>query len=217
LTVICGVAVVASSFARAKPDRQGKVIRIERPRMGSSASLRACLYTQITTQKFTCFGVVAPEVGDTFTVADESGYKGQARATKVTIGEYDTCKLGVSYDIEFEYDDKSAATATATGSTWGNGLAVRGVDVDTSQVKVLTDHSRIRSPSGKDEQVWMAMDLTGDGFPDMISTWYDGCDRAGNRPSPPANRTLKPLCLDYWLKESGEWKRKTTDSYYLCM
>lgn len=217
LTAICGFAVIATSFARAKPDRRGKVVRVERPRIGASESLRACLYTQMNTQKFTCFGVVPPEIGDRFTVADENGYRGKARATKVSIGEYDTCKLGVSYDIEFAYEDKAASASAKSVSSWGNGLAIRGAEVDPTTIKVLTDHSRIRSPSGKDHQVWMAMDLTGDGDADLISTWYDGCDRSSNRPTPPANKTLKPLCLDYWLKTSGEWKRKTTDSYYLCM
>jgi hypothetical protein len=63
----------------------------------------------------------------------------------------------------------------------------------------------------------MAVDLTGNGDVDMLSTWYDGCDDMGVKPSPPPNRTLKPLCLDYWLREDGLWKRKTTDPYYLCM
>lgn len=214
LLVIAVAGVV--SVAVAKPARRGKVVRVERPRVTSRESLRACLFSNANEDKFTCFGVVPPDIGDLFIVVDDNGYRGRARVTKVDIGEYDNCKLGVSHDVRFEYDDRS--TAPATGARyWGSGLALRGVDVDTATAKVITDHSRLRSPSGKDQQVWMAIDLTGDGFPDMLSTWYDGCDNPTIRPTAPPNRTLKPLCLDYWLKEDGQWQLKTTDPYYLCM
>jgi hypothetical protein len=213
-----GFGIAVSVSALAKPARKGKVVRIERRRLSARDALRACLYTSGQGEKFTCFGVVEPGVGDTYAVLDGNGYRGRARATKVEIGEYDNCKIGVSHEVSFEYEEKAGGSSSPTQPQyWGTGLALRGVEVESAKAKVITDHSNIRSPSGKDETVWMAIDLNGDNQADMISTWYDGCDNASMRPTPPANRTLKPLCLDYWLREDGEWERKTTDPDYLCM
>ncbi len=212
-----GLGIGVSVSALAKPARRGKVVRVERRRLSSRDALRACLYTSGQGEKFTCFGVVEPEVGDLYWVLDENGFRGRARATRVEIGEYDNCKIGVSHEVTFEYEERAGGTSATQPQYWGTGLALRGVDVDPGKAKVITDHSNVRSPSGKDETVWMAIDLNGDAQADMISTWYDGCDNSGARPTPPANRTLKPLCLDYWLRENGEWQRKTTDAYYLCM
>jgi hypothetical protein len=217
LALIAG-GLAASTIALARPPRRGKVVRVERPRLAARESLRACMFnTSPAGEKLICFGMVPPEIGDTFNVMDDTGYRGRVRVTKVDMGEYDTCQIGVSQDVKFEYEDRAGAPPTSQPSPWSNGLALRGVDLDASMAKVVADHSTLKSPSGKDETIWMAIDLSGDGFPDMISTWYDGCDNPSLRPTPPAAKSVKPLCLDYWLKEDGAWQRKTTDSYYLCM
>src|SRR5688500_6216630 len=113
---VLGLVVIAAlagvSVALARPARRGKVVRVERPRLTARESLRACLFSDSNEEKFTCFGTVPPDIGDVFTIVDDNGYRGRARVTKVDVGEYDNCKLGVSHDVRFEYDDRPSTPAT---------------------------------------------------------------------------------------------------------
>lgn len=197
-------SLVLAAAARAEPPRSGEIVRVERPRFGGSG-LRVCPVDPVRRDRLTCYGSRAPRAGTRYAVLGMEGFRGHVEATSISPSDNDFCGLGVAHDVFVDGLELAVAD--------GIGVAVTGAELGPRSRLMLG--ARDVSPSGvEDEEVWMVIDRDGDEAPDIVATAYD-CPEADDRVAPPG-KTLTKLCLDYWTRDGGPWRRVTRDIFYSC-
>jgi hypothetical protein len=200
---------------RAAPARAGEVVRIERPRLFGRHGIRGCLSLSADQQHFTCFGGAQPIEGAVYDVVDHQGHVGVARVVSAEPSAQDQCRAGVTHDVRFVYEGGPPRSFVVQG--YGPPVAVSGLDLAGTAARSMPGGVQHRSPSGREEHVWLALDRSGDGAVDFMATVAEGCPEATTSlPPAPPGQTANAMCLDYWVKADAEWTRVTRDPYYSC-
>jgi hypothetical protein len=199
----------------AEAARPGAVVRVERPRVTGTGRMRGCLGLSMDVHEFTCFGAAAPEIGEQLLVLDDSGVIGRAEVSTVSASPHDQCGARVAHDIHVTYEHPPRARSTTSGPS--TLAAVGGLEEDGASPHLLTDPSAVRSPSGRAEQVWLAIDRDGDGAADAIATAREGCEEAtGALPPPRMGQRYHGMCLDYYSQAGGDWQHVASDTSVIC-
>jgi hypothetical protein len=197
----------ADSDAGPRKGKAGKVVRVERPRLGARGFPRICQIGGTTGNLSTAICYGAPKVDDIGSLLDGEGVNNTVKVIKVD-GDPKQC-LNVEVTLE------SAGAKDRRDRSWST-IVVFDIPLDLKARRL--DESAQRSPSGKpNEQSWQVLDADGDGAPDHVLTVYP-CD--GGAMSP-----MSELCFDYWRYEtktdqtSGkrtEWAKLRQDRGALC-
>jgi hypothetical protein len=170
----------------------------------------------VDVHEFTCFGAIAPEVGESLLVIDDSGVIGRAEVSSVQVSPHDQCGARVAHDIRVQYD-RPPRPRSAKSAAPGTLAALGGVEEETGASRLLVDPSSVHSPSGRSEQVWLAVDRDGDGQADVAATAREGCqDGASALPPPRMGQRYHGMCLDYYLLVGGDWQLVSSDTYVIC-
>jgi hypothetical protein len=203
--VAVAVAPIASDAGPRTP-RKGKVVRVERPRLGVRGTPRICELggTTGSLSGARCYGS-APKLDDLGTLVDGEGIINSVRVIKVDSGA-SGC---LGHEIATEPVDGSK---DRRDRSWG-AIVVFDIPLDAKARKL--DVSAQRAPSGKPiEQSWQVLDADGDGASDHVLTVYP-CDGS-------SITTLSEVCFDYWKLEppkatrQNEWTRLRQDRGTLC-
>ena len=212
-----GLAVPPTGHAGARPrdGRDGnrkasrsKVVRIERVR-AAGGTLRACQVTFEPNYPASnigmCWGAAIAE-GEEATVVDVLGTHGRIRVTAVT---EPNCSGGYYNAWTFQYevidgnlDPSSSGYATMHGI----------FDLELSPLARSVEPGQIQVPSSTGaESPLVAVDTDGQDGEDLIVSYYS-CDEAG-AVVPGVYGSTQPyaLCLDYWLRDRGAWRRGRHD------
>lgn len=200
--------------ATARPRRAGEVVRLERPSIRAAMSIRICPVILPNRSQFTCFGGAAPKSGSEFTLLDLRGYRGKARVLRSRSVKPDPCHLDEIHDVTFKHIDAPGTVGAIVGRRGGPMVAVRAPGIDPARSRVMRRGS-VRSPGGKGQAVWLAIDRDGDREPDLVVTAYN-CSRA--HPPPPMRvpgKHVRSYCIDYWVRGS-RWRRAGRDLYLVC-
>jgi hypothetical protein len=209
--------------AAAKPapgKRSGRVVRIERPRSGGGGTPRVCQlaydasYPQ--TNQGMCWGQGVEE-GEEAAVVDFTGVRGRIRVSAVTPP---SCNSG-SYSMwMFNFERiEGNLEALPSGVYNGNLFGLFDVPGQTGMLRGM-DATQLRPPSSTGvEAGWVALDRDGDASEDFLVDYYQ-CDDAGapvqasygygGNPSPHG------LCMDYWARDGGSWRRLRQDIATTC-
>jgi hypothetical protein len=203
----------APAAAAPPPRRAGEVVRVERPRRRPPEGVRVCPITNPEARRMTCFGGTAPEPGARFTLVDEAGLRGSARARRVHPSSQDTCKVGSASEVELVGGQPGALEPRPT-TGFPFTLAVQGVAL-SEEARVVFD-PQLR-PSGRDlEEVWVALDRDGDLEPDFAVTAFACAATVRELPIAPVGLQAAPYCVDYWARGAGGWARIARHMFYNC-
>ena len=162
-----------------------------------------------------CYGR-PPLVGDTATLFDfDRHYIGRLRVTWVGSSQSNPCDSDTAFDFTYDYIDR-----VATGSRRGLlfSIAAFGIDVDPAQAQLITDNKQLPSPGDNSQsQPWMGMDRDGDGGADLVVTVFECSAIAPIKRPAGSGNNHQTLCLDYWLSDSGQFRKERRDYVHTCM
>jgi hypothetical protein len=206
-------AMAASTGAIAKPTREGRVVRVERPRSFHRQALRICHMETAQVGQGTCYGGI-PEIADEAEVYDNNGYQGRIRITDVKPVSGDLCSGDSGGEIFFEYlEGKGVINYNV------QRLAVFGAGTDREISRAMDAYGTVKPPTGNArDQPFMVLDRNGDGREDLMSTVYE-CPTIA--PPNPYQGTITGgynmvWCVDYWRRENSSWDMVRQDYYYSC-
>lgn len=213
LGLAASAALLATPGAIAKPTRDGKVVRVERPRAFARQALRMCHMETAQIGQGTCYGGI-PEVGDEAEVYDNAGYQGRIRITEVKEISGDLCSGDSGGEIFFEYlEGKGVINYNV------QRLAVFGAGADRALTRAMDAYGGVKPPTGNSrDQPFMVLDRNGDGREDLMSTVYECPSIAPPNPYQPTATTSYNMvwCVDYWRRDSSQWEMLRQDYYYSC-
>jgi hypothetical protein len=216
VTLLLGVVLLSGGIAMAgaKGRRRGRVVRIERPRYSAPEAVRICTSAG-TDEKLTCFGG-APEAEARLAMIDGEGVRGEAVVERSDPSPSDSCQTGSMHEATVRFDGGGLVPRNGQQaySSFGT-FAIQGVELGEN-AKVVQD-AAARAPSGHDnEQVWIQIDRDGDGSADVLSTYYDCTAQIHDVPVSPTGQHVTPYCIDYWIKDSLDWRLGGRDVYFTC-
>jgi hypothetical protein len=218
VAIACGLALGAaatvSTGAIAKPSRDGKIVRVERPRTFARQTLRICEMETTQVGLGTCLGGV-PEIDDEAEVYDLTGFQGRIRITQIRAMQGDLCAGDSGAEVLFEYIEGQGVVSY--GQT---RFMVFGADTRRETSKTVDIYnSGVQSPSANNgDQPYMVLDVDGDGAADLMNS-YREC--AGSAPPNPYQQAVmgtynQAWCIDYWRRGSSEWEHLRKDYFYSC-
>jgi len=207
--VVCALTLVATGLgpaARARP-RAGRVVRIERPRVGAKRRIRLCIQPGPQT-KMICLGSPPLAPGTLLHVLDfQKGYVDQARVRKSEPSPLDKCDSGDISQIDYDL--------MGTPKTGLSGLlvGVAGIDIDPRVGRVIIDADP--PPGAKEgEQTWISIDANSVKGPELMITSRECND---HQPPPKArNRPSQGQCISFWERDGGTWQVTSEETVWTC-
>lgn len=216
LAALLGLAVAWAAAAEARPLRQGKVVRIERPRLVSKQRLQLCPISGPTGGQAGggnyCLGP-KPDSGaeGVWFNAQTEEVIGRIRFDNPQPHPQDTCGLGQLHLLDVELIQ--SGPAPAPGGGYSAGLAILGLEASPD---ARLRYGSASSPSGNpDEYVIVQVDRDGDGEDDMVITDRT-CDAEHPPPASVARRVFSTRCYGFWVLDGPEWRRVQEDVFHQC-
>jgi len=191
-TVIAGGGDVAAG-----PRRPGRLVRVPRPPLRLSTTVRTCeLFEE---RHAVCTRPV--ETGEIGVVVDESNNLGAATIRAVA-PQLDGCGTTAVWNIEFDLQDAGVSDNP------GRGLLVLDFPVEERARTLAAPGTGPRDG----ERVLEVLDSDGDGDGDLRVSQY-ACDHAGA-----LDRAARPthICTDTWLAVRDRWQRARSDRAPVC-
>ncbi len=209
VAVVCALTLVATGLgptARARP-RDGRVVRIERPRLGTKQRIRLCIQPGPQT-KMICLGDPPIAPGTMLHILDfQEGYVNLARVRKSEPSPLDKCESGGISQIEYE------TLGTPKSGLSGLLVGVSGIDIDPRVAKVIVDSEP--PPGAKPgEQTWISIDATSVEGPELMITSRECNDKT---PPPKArNRPSQGQCISFWERDGDRWRVVNEETVWTC-
>ena len=209
-----GLAVIAAGslalaagdgLAKKKRGKKGKVVRVERTRLGGGAP-RLCGNPR-TDGGATCWGL-PPEVGDVATVLDDAGPRGTVRISQVK-GTLDPCGNVSSWEVSGQLQSGDLMTLNTAAAAfvidWKTTTRSKAMNIyGNPPVAVPGQHPN--------EMLLGAVDDDADGSADLMLTWFY-CDATGT--SAPYGQGGH-YCVVHYARDGGSYKQLRLDVVKNC-
>lgn len=207
--MVCALTLVATGLgptAGARP-RDGRVVRIERPRLGAKRRIRLCIQPGPQT-KMICLGAPPLVPGTMLHILDfQEGYVSEARVRSSEPSPLDKCESGDISQIDYELmgTPKSGLSNLLVG--------ISGIDIDPREGKVIIDSEP--PPGAKPgEQTWISINATGAEGPELMITSRECND---HKPPPKArNRPSQGQCISFWERDGDRWRITNEETVWTC-
>ncbi len=207
--MVCALTLLATGVrpaAEAGP-RAGRVVRIERPRVGLKRRIRLCI--QAAPQaKMICLGSPPLAPGELFHMLDfQDGYVDEARVRTSQPSPVDKCETGDITEITYEM------TGTSNAGLSHLLVGISGIDIDPRVGRVLLN---LDPPPGaaKGEQTWIGIDATGADGPELMITSRECNDK--NPPPRARNRPSQGQCISFWERDGADWHVTNQETVWSC-
>jgi hypothetical protein len=197
------VIAFAATPAAGKGKKRGKVVRVERNRVGPGHTLRMC--SNPSAGQWNCYGLI-PSVEEVGTVVDETGVRGTVSITSVT-PQQDNCGNPIAWTV---------ATTQLTGDVSNvsyNGALM--LDFETSPRARVILNTPVPAPSGRSNETMMIeLDNDGDDVPEVLESFYP-CDDMNNQVVW-ANGQQGNYCLVYYQRKGAYYDEARVDRVRNC-
>jgi hypothetical protein len=205
--VIRAVVVMLASGIAVAAARPGKVVKVERTRSVEREPIALCSWQG---GGLTCFGSDV-EIGDELRVVDESGNFQRVEVTRIEPNQM-ACS-GDVIDAEVRVIEKRSA---GTGSL-RRGSAFGGLDLVPGRSKLI-DASSVRPPAGAKGPPRVAVDIDGDGSPEVVITARDCPETRRKTPGLVGRRNVQSICIGTWRRANrrGRWHHVSDSALHLC-
>jgi hypothetical protein len=199
LVAVIAMPADAGRKAKGKGKRKGKVVRVERSRLGGSGMVRMCQQVQPDGTAY-CWGK-PPVEGESLTVFDETGRRASLSVRTVT-PQKDGCGNDTSWIIATTAQgDISQLSYMATALVDWEG-EVRSHVVQAQPIPGLRPG----------ENAWSALDDDGDDIADLVITSFS-CDTAGTISQ---QYPSGAYCMSYYRREGTSYSMLRTDIVPSC-
>ncbi len=201
--VLGGAALDGDAVAgKRKSGKRGKVVRVERSRVGASGKIRACAFSG--NNQATCYGREA-KIGDVGFVLDASGMYGEVRVAAVT-PRADNCSNITGWDVTLETKSGSIAQL-------GYGPTVVLDYEVTAKSRVIPVSGQVPVSTRNQETSYAAIDQDGDTDVDLYISAFT-CDASGAFVG--YGQGHHGYCMGYYVGDDQSWSLLRTDIVKSC-
>jgi hypothetical protein len=177
--------------------KAGRIVRIERPRTGSSGVPRLCRLNDATSAICWARPPTRGEIG--WVVGPDA--RGPGNRGQIAVGEVTEVGGSCSSPTYWEFKIEPMDANLKDVDSWATWVLF---DLDLGSGAKSVEPSVVKDPPDDQNSPWVAVDRgrgdAGDGGADFVVTAYS-CDEHGS-PNP---STANGYCIDYWYRPANRW------------
>lgn len=205
---ILGAALVVALIGAAAA-RPGKVVRVERRPATSDRPITICHAMLGGRDQLTCLAGDVATSETLHLISTQGGYE-RLEVIDRRPSSLDTCKLGILFDV------KIRATTRQSSIGHRDSFALGGVEVVPGKSRLMSPQNI--APPAPGLEVGIAVDLLGDGRPDLIAASRKCPETQSAERGLYGKTVLQSVCLSLWERSprTRGWRKKSETALHFC-